>query len=330
MDSHYIITDGGVHSMPRVHPSLGPSPLKPIKVLSIRDGHLRVVNEHFKDGSVGVIHSNGSGSKLHSCVPFLVVPREDALETTRLGDVSFHPYIIQSAKSLLRIQKKVGGKAIERGVHRLSLTDNEDGVLNYLTMGCRLRRSSSGVDQHTFHARHDCVSYNRIVKLGSRINHLMYKYTDTDYINTIEEALAQVGHPVLRPTEGNKHVCKAFTNAAIGDKLYHNEHVDDDFGPSAVVFLSDMDDCCILHDNQTVRYFTFPTLGLAVALRVGDVLIWNPQVPHASSSIACNRLGKLYGISFYNKTRVVGGNDNLRQLNGKQFMFAKEFESSNN
>lgn len=70
-------------------------------------------------------------------------------------------------------------------------------------MGCQPRRNGPGVDQHTFHAEHDPASYNEIVKLGSRINHLMDMFIDTDDINTIEEASALVGHPVLRPTEGD-------------------------------------------------------------------------------------------------------------------------------
>ena len=231
----------------------------------------------------------------------------------------------------MRIQKKVGGKAIERGVHRLTFTDNKDGVINYATIGCRARRNSShGVDHHTFHVRHDYVSYDNIVTVGSRISHLMEKYSETDYINTIEEGSTLLGYPTLRPSQGGKNLCKMFTNAALGEQIYHNAHEDDDYGKSAVVFLNDVDDVCSLHDNQTVRYFTFPTLGLAVALRVGDVLFWNPQHPHAVSSIACNMSGKLYGISFYNKTRVVGGNDNKKHNTEKELFLAKRFELSNN
>ena len=125
-DSYYVITNGGHCSMPRISPSFGPSPLKPVKVLSIRDGHLRVVNDHFRYGSMGVMHSDA----------FFVVPREDALLTTQLNNADFCSQTVQSAKSLLQIQKKVGGKSTERGVHCLTFTDNKDGVINYATIGC--------------------------------------------------------------------------------------------------------------------------------------------------------------------------------------------------
>ena len=121
-----------------------------------------------------------------------------------------------------------------------------------------------------------------------------------------------------------------FTNTALGKQIYHNEHEDDDYEKSAVVFLNNVDDVRTLHDNLTVHYFTFPTLGLAVALRVGDVLFWNPQHPHAVSSIACNMLGKLYGILFYNKTRIVGENDNRKHNTEKELFLSKKFESNNN
>jgi len=116
MKSHYVITDGGDRTMPRVRPTLKPPPLKPFeveppplkpfKVLSIRDGELQVVDDHFTDWSVGAIHSDGIGSKLHNGVPFLVVPREQALTTTRLYDVSFHTTITESVKSLHGVSAK--------------------------------------------------------------------------------------------------------------------------------------------------------------------------------------------------------------------------------
>ena len=104
---------------------------------------------------MGVMHSDA----------FFVVPREDALLTTQLNNADFCSQTVQSAKSLLQIQKKVGGKSTERGVHRLTFTDNKDGVINYATIGCQARRNSHGVDHHTFHVRHDPMSVMIVLSL---------------------------------------------------------------------------------------------------------------------------------------------------------------------
>ena len=106
------------------------------------------------------------------------------------------------------------------------------------------------MQQYTFHAQHDSASYNRVIKLASRVNEVLKKFADTNYINTVQEARNLIGYPVLRPTYGNKNVCDLFTNTALGENLFHNVHDDFDFGLSGVVFLSDMDSCCSIQDDR--------------------------------------------------------------------------------
>ena len=69
-------------------------------------------------------------------------------------------------------------------------------------------------------------------------------------------------------------------------------------------------------------YFTFPTLGLAIALRPGDILNFNPQVYHSVSSL-CDPKQNIWCASLYLKNAVVGGNDNSLPLTEAQ-MEAKE------
>ena len=62
-------------------------------------------------------------------------------------------------------------------------------------------------------------------------------------------------------------------------------------------------------DDEIVTYFVFPEQGVAVSLRPGDIMMFNPQVYHCLSSCAkCNR--DVFGCSMYLKTAVAGGNDN--------------------
>ena len=87
-------------------------------------------------------------------------------------------------------------------------------------------------------------------------------------------------------------------------------HVDNDFTLSIVQVHMDRN---YEYDDEIVCYFCFPRIGVAVALRHGDFLLFNPQEPHCISS-RCNIEDQLYCISSYLKTRVVGLNDNSNLL----------------
>ena len=60
-----------------------------------------------------------------------------------------------------------------------------------------------------------------------------------------------------------------------------------------------------------VQYFTFPTLGYAVALRPGDVLAFNARIHHSvSTKSTAGEAQDVFCSSVYLKSKLVGGNDN--------------------
>jgi len=64
-----------------------------------------------------------------------------------------------------------------------------------------------------------------------------------------------------------------------------------------------------VNDDKIICYFAFPRIGVAVALRPGDFLLFNPHEPHSISSL-CNREDDMFIISSYLKTSVVSLHDN--------------------
>lgn len=64
--------------------------------------------------------------------------------------------------------------------------------------------------------------------------------------------------------------------------------------------------------EDILQYFCFPSVGSAVGLRNGDLLLFNPKYPHCVSSRATMREDVIC-TSFYLKTAIVGGNDNKGQ-----------------
>jgi hypothetical protein len=67
------------------------------------------------------------------------------------------------------------------------------------------------------------------------------------------------------------------------------------------------------NDDWIVCYFGFPQIGIAIALQLGDILMFNSQEPHSISS-RCNKNDNVYCISSYLKTQVMGLNDNCNMV----------------
>ena len=66
-------------------------------------------------------------------------------------------------------------------------------------------------------------------------------------------------------------------------------------------------------------HFIFPTIGYSVSIRPGDILIFNPTIPHCCShKHGCYIETPVYLASFYVKTGHVGGNNNSLPLTEEQ------------
>ena len=94
-----------------------------------------------------------------------------------------------------------------------------------------------------------------------------------------------------------------------------NSHLDDDFFYSLTTIASE----CGLRQEvdrysmeaEVCNYFTFAEQGIAVALRPGDMLLFNPRYQHClSSRTSFYQQKDVFCLSLYLKTAVVGGNDN--------------------
>ena len=134
-------------------------------------------------------------------------------------------------------------------------------------------------------------------------------YSPSNVIRHIVEARKCVPFVTMEPSPSSSSMrCAQYYNGVgFGVNVYLRCHVDDDFTMSMVQV--HMDQLYQMND-PIVCYFCFPRIGVCVALRPGDFLLFNPQEPHCISS-RCNEEDQLYFISSYLKTSVVGLNDNL-------------------
>ena len=92
-------------------------------------------------------------------------------------------------------------------------------------------------------------------------------------------------------------------------------HVDDDF----LFSIHQVNVDGLLDAHEVVQCMCFPTYGYAVALRPGDVLLFNPHVPHCLSEKTTAYKDKdVHVTTFYIKTAHVGKHDNTIALSTKE------------
>jgi hypothetical protein len=110
-----------------------------------------------------------------------------------------------------------------------------------------------------------------------------------------------------------------YGSLASGKNHYLNSHIDEDFFYSLTMVAStyglrhDIDRYSM--DAVPSNYFTFAEQGIAVALRPGDMLLFNPQYHHCISSRTSSYESEdIFCLSLYLKSAIVGKNDNSLPL----------------
>ena len=116
--------------------------------------------------------------------------------------------------------------------------------------------------------------------------------------------------------------CKMYSALVFGLNFHLSCHGDEGFNYSIAFVLKEGHTCS--QKDTIVSYFSFPSLGIAVAMRPGDLIIFDPTLPHCISS-RCNNDDRIYCISLYLKTRVVGLNNNKLDLTPSQHLLSSHY-----
>jgi hypothetical protein len=242
---------------------------------------------------------------------FILFPRKDALEINKDGR--------ELCTALSRVSKKTPN--LVRGK-----TKEVFGNQKYCCIGAKRRRFSSGIEpgHYKFGGSISSDDWDCVVSAVSRCEHAFYAYSNTDVIRHIKKAKELVDWETIKcSTSKENEYSRIFNGIAFGVNVYLRAHIDEDFTYSATqVHLNNVD---YKIDDDTVCFFCFPRLGVAVPLKPGDFLLFNAMEYHCVSSRCYDGL-ELYCVSSYLKTAVVGGNDNGKVLTDmeKKCMFAYE------
>jgi hypothetical protein len=199
-------------------------------------------------------------------------------------------------------------QSLARGTNNHVFTENGD---KYCCVGAQPGRAERGVQSGLYRLKYGFPSkeWDSIHRVLKRAEYAFGRYMDTDIIQHISCARSWIKFKTMEPSPSSTHKKSAryYNGLGFGIKVYLRSHINQDFTMSIVQAHIDNQDYQV--DDRILCYFAFPRIGMAVALRPGDFLLFNPQEPHSISS-HCKSGDKIFCISSYLKMGVVGLNDN--------------------
>ena len=230
---------------------------------------------------------------------FIRLPRQIALSILKDGSS-----ICKAMDSCARSQPQ----SLVQGSSKQVFSDAHP---QYYCVGAQPCRAERGVKSGLYKLKYGfpCSDWDTLLNLLQRAEYAFDMFGSTDMIRHIVEAKKRVPYLTMAPSHSLSSTQKSaryYNGAGFGVNVFLRCHVDNDFTMSIVQVQMNK---CYNEDDPIVCYFCFPRIGSAVALRPGDFFMFNPQEPHCISS-RCKSDDRIYSISCYLKTRVVGLNDN--------------------
>lgn len=144
-----------------------------------------------------------------------------------------------------------------------------------------------------------------IARYLSKMEHAALAYMDTNTIVSLELLKKVLGYNGIDVT-GNGPATRLMPACAFSNNSYVNIHVDVDFSVCILSILAPKE---LVEESDVLVYFSFPSTGRSIGLRNGDVLIFNPQIPHCMSSRRFPDVDVMC-VAMYWKTSFAGRNDN--------------------
>ena len=280
----------------------------PWKSLRIARGDLWIADT--KDPCKGVTYPAPVGH-----VPFTRIPRKAALEMTQMNSIEESNKLCIALKYGYECQRKT----LHRGKKKKIYSDYK-----YSCMGVQPIRAGRGVRDSTYHRESmPEEQWDFVVEMMKRTECALSSYVSTDVIRDLNHARELLKFKTIAPSTGCRgHSTKIFGGIAFGVNVHLSCHTDQDYTYSVVSIHLYEHQYSL--DDRIVAYFCFPRLGIAVALRPGDILIFNPSEPHAVSS-RCRTDDTVFCVSMYLKTAVVGLNDNNVPLTCSQEAMREQY-----
>jgi hypothetical protein len=302
-----VVVDGGDDGNPAIRPPDGVN----WHCLSVIGGnHLHIQDE--TDPNRGLTFS-----RVDNALPFIRLPRQQSLEL----------YCQMSKTEIvcaLEECEKMKKTSVKRSDNKRIFGDYGQPVM-YTCVGVQVSRNSPEVlNCNAFMENLPEHHWSALTKLMRHAEHCYEFISDTQVISHMFHARQVVSFKTMTmPYSSQASMLKYYGAFAFGRNVFLRCHTDSDFTMSMVqIHLKGTGEYAL--DDAVVAYFCFPTLGVAVPLRPGDFLLFNPLIPHCVSS-RCRQNDDIISIAMYLKTAVVGMNNNQLPVSSNQSSLAERY-----
>lgn len=236
----------------------------------------------------------------------VLVRRSDAIEHQ-----PNHRLVLEAFELISDITKSSG---VKRGKGRIvSFQEGSNG--KYLTPGIFPERACRGTGIRSLQSL-DIRHHQAIFKFVMKCERLAMSSMSLDVTRGFAKGKKMFPYRTF-PGVDEKKSTHMYSSIASACNVCLNSHTDNDSVYGVVTNMEADRDKQFVEDDDITLYFTFPTLGLAVALRPGDILFFNPTLYHSVSSRR-DIQKTIWCTSLYTKNAIVGGNNNSVPLNYSQ------------
>ena len=282
-------------------------------------------NDHFSvvDTCSGAFFRHASDSTNQSELAFILLPRTSS--SRALGCVPAQHTVGNKAELdilMMESYQKLSMKT-KRGKGKIS-----SQLGSYSCPGLKPNRGGRGIIEchynleQVLNCSENTPSYMmQLNNLTKRAERLLDEYLPADDLRAFVRAKKITQFPTLTGSLG------IYAAAAMSVDYCSAAHTDLDFFHTVLSVRSvdqSKEERLPFESNyasnpEPAYHFIFPTIGVAVALRPGDHLIFNPNIPHACSvKLKSYANHRTYLCAVYLKLGVVGLNDNKLRLSRLQ------------
>jgi hypothetical protein len=178
----------------------------------------------------------------------------------------------------------------------------------YLCFGDQVSRAKKGIKPNIEGINEE--HYRKLSKFVNYVEFCIKGYLESHFLSAMHLLRNRLEYLSGILQQGNPEAMNS--SIAFSKNSYLNIHTDQDFGMSTMIVLGDKPGK-LQNDSQVLLYMCFPSQGVSVALRHGDILLFNPLVPHGASSRVSDECDVII-LALYTKTAHIGGNDNSKSI----------------
>ena len=264
-------------------------------------------------------HFGVAGKRINGITPYFLIPRAELMHHLPLTPMS---ELYNSLERCLLIKKVY----LSRGKAKTVFGDPGKRI-QYKCVGVRPSINSAEVVPYpSWSESLGPAHWSRIMGMVSFAETVFELYVDRDVLKHIRATKRVVDFKTMSsPTFAGYSIptAKYFGGVAFGKNVFLRAHSDEDFTFSVALVLPKGLDWYSV-DDAPIAHFCYPTHGIAIPMRPGDLVPFNSRIPHCISSRS-KLSNDIMCISLYLKTAVVGLNDNTIPLDRIQTIMSTRY-----